>query len=273
VAERPVRIGITLPGFVDDPEVVVAAARAAEGAGLDGVFAWDHLFRVGAGGTRRPSLSLEAVLGMVAADTSSVALGSFVARATVRHAAVLATVFDTVHRIAPGRLLAGIGSGDSESDSERAMFGLPEDDVTSRLAAIEVALDAVTGRGFPVWVGGRSAPVVAAAAARADAWNGWGLAAEGFARGVRALRKAERAAGRPEGTVGATWGGLVELRPDHWDVAASRSDVLGGGFDLIAEHLGALAEVGAAWVILAPVDPTDPENATVVAREIASRLG
>ena len=39
------RVGLTLPSFVEDPEIPIAVARAAEAAGLDAVFVFDHLWR------------------------------------------------------------------------------------------------------------------------------------------------------------------------------------------------------------------------------------
>ena len=39
------KLGVTLPNFRDEPEPALAVARAAEAAGLDGVFGFDHLFR------------------------------------------------------------------------------------------------------------------------------------------------------------------------------------------------------------------------------------
>ena len=40
-----VRVGLTLPSFQTEPDKVLVVARAAEDAGLDGVFLFDHLFR------------------------------------------------------------------------------------------------------------------------------------------------------------------------------------------------------------------------------------
>ena len=48
------KIGLTLPSFVTDPDVPLVVARAAEAAGLDGVFVYDHLFRRAPSGVRRP---------------------------------------------------------------------------------------------------------------------------------------------------------------------------------------------------------------------------
>ena len=76
---RPVRVGITLPSFRDDPEIPIAVAVAAEEAGVDGVFAYDHLFRIAADGHLRPALECTTLLGAVAAETSRVALGTLVA--------------------------------------------------------------------------------------------------------------------------------------------------------------------------------------------------
>ncbi|HVM40212.1 MAG TPA: LLM class flavin-dependent oxidoreductase, partial [Acidimicrobiia bacterium] len=148
------RVGLTLPTFSTESDRLVAVARSAEQRGLDGVFTYDHLFRLSAAGDLRPALALEPVLGLLAAKTHRIVFGSLVARATVRRAAVLRLVLDTVERMAPGRLVAGIGSGDRESDPEQAMFGLIPEDPALRLSALERTLDSVTGRGYPVWVGG-----------------------------------------------------------------------------------------------------------------------
>ena len=98
-----VKLGITLPSFRDDPTRALEIAAAAEAAGLDGVFLYDHLFRRAPDGSRRPALELLAMMGAVAAETRRVAIGSLVARATLRPPAVLASGFDTALRIAgPG---------------------------------------------------------------------------------------------------------------------------------------------------------------------------
>ena len=261
------KVGITIPSFQEDPEVVIGVARAAEEAGLDGVFAFDHLFRPAPDGTRRPSFPLDVVLGAVAAETSRVTLGSLVARATVRHPASLAVILDTVHRLAPGRLVAGVGSGDELSDPEQEAFGLPDERVPVRMAALERTLEATRGRGFPVWVGGLSDRMIAAAAALADGWNGWGVSVEGFARRVADLAEAASAADRPE-PVEATWGGLVELRPD-WP---HRSDTLGGGGAAIADALRRYEDAGATWAVLGPIDSSDPANPAIIAEQILPAL-
>src|SRR5882762_8948026 len=150
-----VRIGLNLPSFRRDPEPVFLVAAAAEAAGLDGVFAYDHLFRTAADGTRRPALELLTLLGAVGAETRTIAIGSLVARATLRPAATLASGLATLARIVgDGRLLAGIGAGDQESREENERFGLGFGELEDRVAALERAVIATRDRGFPVWVGG-----------------------------------------------------------------------------------------------------------------------
>ncbi|MFM8236335.1 MAG: LLM class flavin-dependent oxidoreductase, partial [Actinomycetota bacterium] len=102
------KIGLALPQFVEDPELPIAAARAAEAAGVDGVFVYDHLWR-GEPPNRRPALECFALLGALAVETTSVALGTLVVRATLRPAATTANAFATAQRVHRGRLIAGLG--------------------------------------------------------------------------------------------------------------------------------------------------------------------
>ncbi|MBI2168211.1 MAG: LLM class flavin-dependent oxidoreductase [Actinobacteria bacterium] len=264
-------LGLTLPTFVDDPEVLVDVARAADATAIDGVFTFDHLYRIGSHG-HDPALALEPVLGALAVETQRVAFGPLVARATLRRPPSLRAALDTVHRIAPGRLIAGVGAGDRLSDPENEMFGLPTGRVSVRLSALGATVGLLRGRGYPVWVGGRSSRILGTAAALADGWNGWNLSPGAFRLEVDRLTEAVHAAQRREGAVVATWGGLVELRPSKWDEARERPDVLAGPWERMAETLRHLVDGGARWLILAPIASSDPENAEVVMRELAPLL-
>ena len=80
------KLGITLPSFVDDPAVPIGVARAAEAAGLDGVFVFDHLFRRSRDGSRRPALEGPTLLAAVAAATERIHVGVLVVRGDAAHA-------------------------------------------------------------------------------------------------------------------------------------------------------------------------------------------
>jgi alkanesulfonate monooxygenase SsuD/methylene tetrahydromethanopterin reductase-like flavin-dependent oxidoreductase (luciferase family) len=263
-----VRVGLTLPSFVEDPEIPIAVARAAEAAGLDGVFVFDHLWR-GNPPNRRPALECFALLGAVAAETSRIHVGTLVARATLRPPATLANCFATAQRVSGGRLLAGIGAGDSQSRPENEAFGLDFGTMSDRVGALHDAVRATHRGGFPVWVGGRAAQVREIVAV-ADGWNGWGGSPDELERDTGLVREIA-----PTATI--TWGGLVlmgETDEAARAKAASRSlgaDVLIGGSARIAEQCAEYVGRGAEWVIAGPIDSSDPANAALLG-EVRERL-
>src|SRR5437660_11576174 len=130
-----VRVGLTLPSFVEDPDIPIAVAHAAEEAGLDAVFVYDHLWR-GHPPKRRPALECFALLGAVAAETTRIHVGTLVARASMRPPATLANSLATAQRVSDGRLIAAIGAGDSQSRAENESFGLGFGRPGARMAAL-----------------------------------------------------------------------------------------------------------------------------------------
>jgi alkanesulfonate monooxygenase SsuD/methylene tetrahydromethanopterin reductase-like flavin-dependent oxidoreductase (luciferase family) len=268
-----VKLGLTLPSFVDDPAVPLAVARAADEAGLDGIFVYDHLFRRAADGTRRPALEGVALLGAVAAATTRIAVGALVFRAWSRPPSSLASAVATVSRLAPGRMVAAIGAGDSESREENETFGLGFGTMTDRVDRLTAAVRATRDQGARVWVGGKARAVREVAAREADGWNAWGGSSEWFGTAAGAVRAA---AVRP--SFECTWGGLTVLGDDDAS-AREKADRLGaggetivGGPDTVARALDAYGRAGADWVILAPVDSSDPENAARLGHEVKASL-
>ena len=255
-----VRVGLTLPSFVEDPEIPIAVALAAEAAGLDAVFVFDHLWRGNA--PRRPALECLALLGAIAAETSTIAVGTLVARATLRPAATLANGFATAQRVSGGRLIAGIGAGDSKSRAENEAFGLDFGTMTDRVGALHDAVRATRGGGYPVWVGGRAAQV-REIVPLADGWNLWGGSPHDLARESTLVREIA-----PNATI--TWGGLMLMGDDNAAAtakAATRSlasGVIVGGPERMAEELGEYVERGAEWIIAGPIDSSDPNNAAIL---------
>jgi len=236
-----INLGLALPSFVEDPEIPIEVARAAEAADLDGVFVYDHLWR-GDPPNRRPALECFALLGAVAAETTRVRVGTLVARATLRPPATLANSFATAQRVSDGRLIAGIGSGDSQSRGEVEAYGLEFGSMADRVNALHDAVRATAGNGFPVWVGGRAVQVREVVTI-ADGWNSWGTDAAGFAEQGAAVRELS-----PDATL--TWGGLA--RPSE------------EGAGPLADRLWPYLEAGASWIIIGPVDSSNPANAEVL---------
>jgi alkanesulfonate monooxygenase SsuD/methylene tetrahydromethanopterin reductase-like flavin-dependent oxidoreductase (luciferase family) len=88
---------------------VRSAALAAEAAGFDGIWTWDHL----AGSVHRTDGVLECwtILSAIAAVTERVAIGPLVLNVANRHPGTLAPMAATLQQVAGGRLLLGIGAG------------------------------------------------------------------------------------------------------------------------------------------------------------------
>ncbi len=226
------KIGLTLPQFSDQAGPAIDAARRAEVLGIDGVFCFDHLWPIGQ--PDRPALSSAPLLGAVAAITSSISVGSLVARVGLVPDEVLVAVVSSLSLISKGRMIAGIGPGDHLSRPENEAFGLPFESADARRTRLVSVGAAIQERGIQVWVGGGHPKTVEAARELGAVVNLW----EGDP-----LRVAELTAAGME----VTWGGPV---------APSVQETAGRLFELAA--------AGATWAVCAW-----PESLESVARAAA----
>jgi alkanesulfonate monooxygenase SsuD/methylene tetrahydromethanopterin reductase-like flavin-dependent oxidoreductase (luciferase family) len=223
-----VRVGLTLPQFRDEADSAIAAARRAEALGLDGVFCFDHLWPMGQPG--RPALSSAPLLGALAASTSTIAIGTLVARIGLLPDEVLVAVLSSVATLSGGRLIAGMGTGDHLSRAENEAYGIPFEPASERRVRLASVAAAVREAGIPVWIGGGLPKTVELARTLSVAVNLW----EGDE-----LRVAELASTGVE----VTWGGPV-----------------GDTVDLAIGRLTEVARAGATWAVCAW-----PESLEVVA--------
>lgn len=187
----PVRFGICLAniGTYSDPAVGVRVAKAAEDAGWDGVFIWDHLAFV----WDAPAADPWVVLSAIAASTSRVRVGTAVTPVARRRPHVLAHELATLDRLSNGRVIFGAGLGGSPNEFRK--FGEPTDAKVRaemldeglgvmrrlwsgeevRFAGEHYTVDGVTfaptpvQEHVPVWIGGNRA----ASLRRAARWDGW----------------------------------------------------------------------------------------------------
>lgn len=206
------RLAVGLPQIGDDVEGVVRAAREAEDAGAWGVWVFDNLAPILR--PDRPALEGWSLLGPLARATSRVRLVSLVTRAGLRPPALVVRMAAVVQAASHGRLVVGLGAGDAAGRREERRFGVGAPAGSAeRRAHIEETIDLMRspvrpvrpeGPAPPVWVGGASADLVELAARRADAWHGWGLTPERFARCAARVRTLAR---RP---VECWWGGTFD---------------------------------------------------------------
>lgn len=168
-----VRFGVVLPQHNADADILLRAASLAEENGLDSVWLSEILW--GRGDPKRPVLEGWSALCTVAAATEKVMCGTLVMRMGLRPPLVAAAMFESLALIAPGRVVAGLGTGDEVGRPEQVAYGIPYKKRSERLRLLEETIDQIRHRapGVPIWVGGRSKEVVRLAATL-DGWNFWG---------------------------------------------------------------------------------------------------
>lgn len=149
------RVGITLPTFSADAAGVLRTAREAEEAGLDGVFVFDHLWPLRS--PQRPSLTAYPVLGAVLAATDRIAAGTLVARLGLLPDEVVEASLTSLQAIGGGRLIAGLGTGDSSSSPENTATGIPFASAPARRERLARLAARFRDAGLETWIGAGSA--------------------------------------------------------------------------------------------------------------------
>jgi alkanesulfonate monooxygenase SsuD/methylene tetrahydromethanopterin reductase-like flavin-dependent oxidoreductase (luciferase family) len=242
------RTGVVLPTFRDTPEAAFAAAAAAVTAGVDGVFCYDHIWPIGQ--PERPALAPFPILGALATmlgpsrgPGEGPYLGTLVARIGLVANAVLAAQFLALEGLAPGRVIAGLGTGDKLSEQENRAYGIPFAPAAERRADMVELGRELARAGLPVWMAGGPAGRTEEPRAAGAALNVWD---------AEPALVAERRAG-PDG-VEVTWAGPPP--------SASPP---------MAERMQALHHAGASWVVFGW--PVDVEELAAAARHLGEDPG
>lgn len=118
-----------------------ALARAAEAAGLEGLFRSDHYQSVAAH-TERSALDAWVVLGALGTVTERIRLGTMVSPTSFRHPSVLAKNVVTADHISGGRIELGMGAGWHEL--EHRTYGFAFHDLGTRFEVFEEQVEIVT---------------------------------------------------------------------------------------------------------------------------------
>ncbi|MCV7422126.1 TIGR03619 family F420-dependent LLM class oxidoreductase [Mycobacterium yunnanensis] len=245
-----------------EPSSIVAQARLAEDLGYAGVWVPDHLLPPGPYGDVYGGV-YEALmlLSHVAAVTERVTLGTTVIIVPLREPVLLAKQLATLERLAPGRVVFGVGVG-WDSD-EFAAVGVP---FSERGARTDEAIDLIgalhrgetprpnhffgsaTGVFEPrptapvsVMVGGMTGPAFRRAARVADRWQAFGLTPDEFS-----TRRADLDRLSAPRRISA---GIMLSRDDSCKSVAELLDLLHGyetaGADEVTIHFGPSAQTSA----------------------------
>jgi probable F420-dependent oxidoreductase len=183
-------IDVATLGDYADPRLVVRLAQAAEAAGWQALFVWDHLAFAWGVPSGDPWVSLAAV----AQATTHLKIGTAITPLPRRRPHVLANAIATLDLLSEGRVICGVGLGGVSG--EFSAFG-EQDNARERAQRLDEGLDVlnrlwsgekVTHHGtyytlhgvtlaplpmqrprVPIWVGGESRPALR----RAARWDGW----------------------------------------------------------------------------------------------------
>lgn len=147
------KLAVLLPTFRDDAEDAFTTAKEAERAGLDGVFAFDHLWPMGS--PERPALAPFPVLAAISAKCPTLHLGPLVARAGMVGTEKLVEQFRTLNALAPGRVIAAIGAGDKLSEAEQLAYDLGYPSADARRQLLRDAFETLSPS-MEVWCGAGS---------------------------------------------------------------------------------------------------------------------
>jgi alkanesulfonate monooxygenase SsuD/methylene tetrahydromethanopterin reductase-like flavin-dependent oxidoreductase (luciferase family) len=219
---------LVLPHFRADPGAALTLAAEADRLGIHGVFCYDHIWPMGQ--PTRPALAPFPLLARIGSVTGRVCLGTLVARVGLVTDEVLLSQFRALDDVAPGRVVAGLGTGDRQSAIENRAYGLGWEPAAERRASLRRCAGTLRDEGFPVWIGGGAPATVAVAEAEEVAVNLWAATPEEVAR----------QAARTE----TTWGGPVP--PGRDDADAVRG---------LAVLIRAVAAAGAAWAVVGYPSP------------------
>ncbi len=256
-----------------------AAAVAADEAGFDGVWTWDHLRDPDGDPTGVPECMM--ALAALAEATRRVTLGSLVLNVSSRHPGLLANMAATLQQTSGGRFILGLGAGGSRStpyareqeglglvvepDAVRAQRAAEAAQILRRLWAGDTSsfigthyrLDRPTGYlradpAPPIVIGGFGPRMAAIAGKYGDGFNTQARHPQ-LAELARIARDEHQAAGRdPSGFSLSVFAGLAPawLRADSGNRAA-------------------LDRVGVDRLILLTEPPYDPSQIRAAGRTIA----
>ena len=223
------RLGVMLPTFRHTPRAALESAARAADEGLDGVFAYDHLWPMGS--PERPALAPFEVLAAVASRTPSLVVGTLVARVGLVSDEVLLSQVRALRIVAGGRVIAALGTGDKLSREENLAYGidyaLPDD----RRAALRAVAQALVDEGTEVWIGDGAPATRAVAADVGCTQNLW----DATTAEVAALA----------GSVAVSWAGPTPARDGIVDEASTRTLLEG------------LEAAGATWAVFGAPAPIE----------------
>lgn len=276
-----IRLGLNVPNFghTATPQILRDWVRFAEDNGFALAVVSDHVAPTPDVSRLYPSPFYDpfATLSWLAGLTDRLELGTSVTILPYRHPLLTARMSANIDQFTGGRFILGVGAGWSEA--EFTALGLPFRDrgriadeyllaITEAWTSDRVSLrgdyvdyqDVSTGPRAarsphpPIWVGGSAPAAIRRAARFGDAWHPNNAPIEWLRdTGLPALRAAAESLGRPT----PAFCPRMRARPTASEVHGLDRPAGVGSFAQIQADVEALAELGAAYVVL-DTNPDDP---------------
>ena len=242
------KIGVQLQPQATTTDALRTAWRAADEAGADSIWVWDHFYPL-YGDPDAAHFECYALLAAMAVETQRAAFGAMVTCNSYRNPELLADMARTIDHLSGGRFILGIGSGWFERDYVE--YGYDFGTAPSRLKDLAAALPRIEDRlaklnpppvqqPLPLLIGGSGEKVtLRLVAEHATMWNAFGDPAE-YQRKSRILDEWCTKVGRDPAEIERT----VNIRADAVDRLEQYEEVgvqhlivgLGHPFDLAPLH-------------------------------------
>ena len=234
-------LSVSLSDELADPRLVSQLAAAAEQAGWDGVFVWDHLWNR----TLVPFADPFVTLAAIATATERVVIGTMVTALPRRRPQLVAQATTSLDRLSHGRMVLGLGLG-VDSYGEYSAFDEPAADDRARAAELDAGIDLLRPMlaGEPVaQAGGRITTSAGVQQPRAPIWIAGRV---GFTAGPRRVAR--------HGLEGLALVGGGTWSPEHVTTALRAGELSTGSIEVALvggthPDPDALAAAGATWCI------------------------
>ena len=284
--------GVSLPTIgMEDPQAIRLVAEQAEAAGLDSVWAADHIvlptgaaspYPYDTGGEflippGLPFMDQFTSLAYVAGITRNVRLGTAVTLLPLRHPLSVAKTVATLDALSGGRVIVGVAAGwlEQEFDAlglEFAARGRMLDEGLDVLREIWTQPSASHAGEFynfanvaayprpvqqphpPIWVGGHTQPVMRRAARVGDMWFPplFQTTPAGLASAYDTVREAAERHGRDRDAVRLALRVLVDLRDEPDRAGAERRGALLGPPEQVVATLAEYQRAGVSHFVFLP---------------------
>lgn len=230
-----------MSGDLADPAVIADVAVAAERAGWDGVFVWDHLWNR----TMVPFADPFVTLAAVATVTERVVIGTMVTALPRRRPQLVAQATTSLDQLSRGRMVLGLGLG-VDSYGEYSVFDEPASDDRARAAALDSGIELLEQMLAGGPVAGAGGRVTTSAGIQQPRVPMWIAGRSGLSAGPRRVRR--------HGLEGLALVGADAWTPEHVASALEAGGLVAGALDVVlvgGSHpdADALAAAGATWCV------------------------